>query len=313
MKVRTVRRILILAFATGTALTGCALFAPSPSPSPIGFNYSIENARAIGIDQVFDMNGNTVLQLNGSASNAPKLFDIAGDQLYYKPLGQYLVLNGIHTQVRVVADGGQAIVKRRSSAPGTIHKDIPAVEQATAPATSPSVHAAASDAAVPARTATVDAELNREREEARAELARIREELAKVKAMLTDAANMSRPFESRREASSQSVEPPKVIRVTFKFNSTDFEPPLDTATALASKAQRARRILIRGYTDSEKFSQSELVLANNRAQAARRYLMSKGVDESKIVVSAQAYGGFIADNKTPQGRAQNRRVDIEFL
>ena len=45
----------------------------------------------------------------------------------------------------------------------------------------------------------------------------------------------------------------------------------------------------------------------------RRPLIGQGVDAKKIRAFYNSAGGFVADNSTPEGRAKNRRVDIELV
>ena len=54
------------------------------------------------------------------------------------------------------------------------------------------------------------------------------------------------------------------------------------------------------------------VMAHRRAEAAKRYLLDRGVPSSIIAVNYQAAGDYIADNERIEGRGMNRRVEIEF-
>ena len=73
------------------------------------------------------------------------------------------------------------------------------------------------------------------------------------------------------------------------------------------------RIEIAGYTDSVGTPRFNLGLSMGRAAAVRAYLARKGVSPYRM--RAQGYGasGYIAPNNTPQGRAQNRRVELHKL
>jgi outer membrane protein OmpA-like peptidoglycan-associated protein len=42
-------------------------------------------------------------------------------------------------------------------------------------------------------------------------------------------------------------------------------------------------------------------------------LLKQGLDKEKISMFSQAEGGFIAENRTPEGRRKKRRVEIEFV
>ena len=87
--------------------------------------------------------------------------------------------------------------------------------------------------------------------------------------------------------------------------------------ALLSKVQRAIRtfgepeVVIEGHTDSTGSEALNLDLSERRAEAVRQYFVANGTltyDE----ISAIGYGSEqpLASNKTPEGRAINRRIDV---
>lgn len=66
-----------------------------------------------------------------------------------------------------------------------------------------------------------------------------------------------------------------------------------------------------GYTDNSGSDKINTPLSQARAEAAKAYIVSKGIDASRI--SAAGYGSAspVADNKTAAGRAKNRRVEAK--
>jgi outer membrane protein OmpA-like peptidoglycan-associated protein len=69
---------------------------------------------------------------------------------------------------------------------------------------------------------------------------------------------------------------------------------------------------IEGHTDNvQPKSYTNMELSQKRADAVRDYLVSKGVDSSRL--TAQGFGETrpVADNDTAAGRAQNRRTIIK--
>ncbi|NLC23140.1 OmpA family protein [Oxalobacter vibrioformis] len=54
-------------------------------------------------------------------------------------------------------------------------------------------------------------------------------------------------------------------------------------------------------------------LSERRAEAVKAYLVSKGVDPQKVYTEGKGEKQPIADNKTREGRAKNRRVEIEVV
>jgi OOP family OmpA-OmpF porin len=73
------------------------------------------------------------------------------------------------------------------------------------------------------------------------------------------------------------------------------------------------RIEIAGYTDSTGSRLLNLRLSNNRAIAVRFYLARKGVSPARMVARGYGPASPVASNKTPEGRAQNRRVELHKL
>lgn len=68
-----------------------------------------------------------------------------------------------------------------------------------------------------------------------------------------------------------------------------------------------------GHTDSigaAKYNQS---LSVRRAEAVKAYLVSKGIDASRIYTEGKGLTQPVASNKTREGRAKNRRVEVEVV
>jgi outer membrane protein OmpA-like peptidoglycan-associated protein len=70
------------------------------------------------------------------------------------------------------------------------------------------------------------------------------------------------------------------------------------------------KIVVEGYTDSQGTAPYNQELSERRAQAVRDYLVSRGIASDRV--SSQGYGlnRPVADNTSPEGRANNRRVEI---
>src|SRR3989441_3576088 len=73
------------------------------------------------------------------------------------------------------------------------------------------------------------------------------------------------------------------------------------------------RIEIAGYTDSTGRRPMNLRLSMARAGAVRAYLARRGVSPMRMQARGYGASGYIAPNATPQGRAQNRRVELHKL
>jgi OmpA-OmpF porin, OOP family len=72
-------------------------------------------------------------------------------------------------------------------------------------------------------------------------------------------------------------------------------------------------ISVTGHADSVGPDEYNQQLSERRAQQVQSFLLEKGVKPEKIRLDAQGEKSPIASNKTAPGRAQNRRVEIEFV
>ena len=85
----------------------------------------------------------------------------------------------------------------------------------------------------------------------------------------------------------------------------------DVALKLAQPGVQIESMTITGHTDSAGSTASNQKLSERRAEAVKAYLVGKGVDGSKVKTVGRGETQPISDNKTTQGRGQNRRVELE--
>ena len=105
-----------------------------------------------------------------------------------------------------------------------------------------------------------------------------------------------------------------VFRHHFPYGGTRLVLSDKERTELLLLAKNAEHIEIRGRTDGHKPSPGDEAVATARGKAARDWLIKNaGVDAGIISINSLSAGDFIANNKTPEGRALNRRVDVHFF
>jgi len=98
---------------------------------------------------------------------------------------------------------------------------------------------------------------------------------------------------------------------TKKLNDEEVENYLD---ALALKVVKTNeRIRLTGHTDDKGEAEYNLQLGQNRSDVIKQYLISKNVPIENIISLSQGESKPIADNKTEEGRAQNRRTELEII
>jgi outer membrane protein OmpA-like peptidoglycan-associated protein len=86
--------------------------------------------------------------------------------------------------------------------------------------------------------------------------------------------------------------------------------PLLDEVAKALEDNPSIRIRVEGHTDSQGKDRYNLKLSRARAASVRKYLAGRGIAKRRMV--SQGYGETrpIADNRTAEGRAENRRVEF---
>ncbi|MDL9998692.1 OmpA family protein [Variovorax sp. J22P240] len=72
-------------------------------------------------------------------------------------------------------------------------------------------------------------------------------------------------------------------------------------------------IIAVGHTDSIGTVAYNQKLSVRRAEAVKAYLVSKGIEKNRVYTEGKGKSQPIADNRTAEGRAKNRRVEIEVV
>ena len=84
---------------------------------------------------------------------------------------------------------------------------------------------------------------------------------------------------------------------------------------LASKVKDVNLevIIAVGHTDSVGSDAYNQKLSVRRSEAVKAYLVSKGIEKNRVYTEGKGEKQPVADNKTKEGRAKNRRVEIEVV
>ena len=106
--------------------------------------------------------------------------------------------------------------------------------------------------------------------------------------------------------------------VLFERRSGDLNP--DGLAVLEKHRMESKELLsnaayieIIGHTDDVGDDDYNMKLSEQRATSVRDYLVDKGLDSSKVVTTGKGESMPVASNNTPEGRAENRRVEILIL
>lgn len=103
--------------------------------------------------------------------------------------------------------------------------------------------------------------------------------------------------------------------ITFRSGSYDLEQsfsPILGSVAKVLKKFDQTHLQIDGYTDSQGSFESNQTLSENRAASVERFLSNSGVSSLRLRSRGWGERYAIADNGSAQGRAQNRRVELNI-
>lgn len=116
--------------------------------------------------------------------------------------------------------------------------------------------------------------------------------------------------------------PPAATKVTyaadafFDFDKSVLKPEgkakLDDLTDKI-KGINLEVIIAVGHTDSVGSDAYNQKLSVARSEAVKAYLVSKGIEKNRVYTEGKGEKQPVADNKTSEGRAKNRRVEIEVV
>jgi outer membrane protein OmpA-like peptidoglycan-associated protein len=104
--------------------------------------------------------------------------------------------------------------------------------------------------------------------------------------------------------------------ILFKVNSADMNSeyfPILTKMSSVLNKYKKTNILITGYTDITGTTEYNEQLSKKRADNARDLLVNNAVKSSRIYVWGLGPKNPVADNKTEEGRKQNRRVEYVIM
>lgn len=129
-------------------------------------------------------------------------------------------------------------------------------------------------------------------------------------------------YTTGRVAPAQAAEGKNPVRMIF-FQAN--QATLDAAARveldrflLQMQANKVLQLRIMGFTDSNGSAESNMVLAGNRAKAARNYLINKGVQADRLFLEVYGESEPLYENKDHQGRAipenqrWNNRVMLKY-
>lgn len=135
---------------------------------------------------------------------------------------------------------------------------------------------------------------------------------------VTDNAGLTASTEVPVRVTEQVVEkaaPQRIVLrgVNFDFDSAVIRPEAEAILETAAQVLKETpdvRVAIRGHTDSVGTDEYNQRLSERRANAVRDRLIALGIGAGRLTASGAGESEPVADNATADGRAQNRRVEL---
>ncbi len=103
------------------------------------------------------------------------------------------------------------------------------------------------------------------------------------------------------------------LYINFETGKADIKPESQAIVDQVAdmlKANDSLRVGIEGHTDNVGTAAFNKTLSENRAKSVMNAIISRGVDKARLTATGWGQEKPMADNKTEDGRAKNRRVEI---
>jgi OOP family OmpA-OmpF porin len=112
------------------------------------------------------------------------------------------------------------------------------------------------------------------------------------------------------------AKPLHIQDTNFEIGSAKLKPKvfkiLDEVVKFAGQKPEAK-LALTGYTDTTGSARTNQKLSVARAESVKKYLVKNGVSADRITTKGEGPANPVADNNTKEGRAKNRRVDIQSV
>ena len=121
----------------------------------------------------------------------------------------------------------------------------------------------------------------------------------------------------------ETAEPTRIEQIISKEKSFYYRFTKDTALSkelreyldLLSKHLKANtniKVFLTGFTDNFSTLEGKLEISNKRCHVVEEYLISSGIEKSRIICKGMGSTNPIGDNSKPEGREKNRRIEIKI-
>jgi hypothetical protein len=328
------RRILLALLAA--PMVSCATLPRDSEPAPLAghnFAYRVPLREAVNLIQVFDDGSSTYLQFRTPPGDGVDIRREPGNhEIPYTADDAYLKVSGVYDALTVSVGNRSTSVINESAAGASVTpvprpsptlplpeetpmSASPASQTITPPAGAVFLPRRESPAAERLETPPIGVPESLQTMHSDVRVLALKREIATLEERvreLTHALNAAHRAGEGGSIVSRAVRGAPRIVVTFDDNRFETRLEDHLADVLGSAARVANRIYLHGHTDAYVASQAGTELAIQRAVEVRKLLISRNVEPERIRLFYRGAGNFIANNSTPEGKALNRRVEIEM-
>ncbi len=125
-------------------------------------------------------------------------------------------------------------------------------------------------------------------------------------------ANTSKDFKVDKDGCPDAT----TLNINFKYkkyNIPNSSKKQIDEFAVFLKQNKNYHVIVYGYTDSVGNFKSNKKLSQNRADAVKKALIKRKISSVRITAIGKSHESPVADNEEEEGRAKNRRIEVELL
>jgi len=305
-------------------------------PSGYHFRYSVVDQDRIHLVQAFDDGSNTYLQFEDVPPAATEIRETArGAPVRYTVEPHFLIAPGVYAALRVSVGGQSATVTNDDAGPADV-PSTPPIERVPAHETGAPEESAAmfsqfavadpvarvqlppssvAEPMTPYRAPPVGIPEALQTMSPTLRVATLKQEIATLEERVRF---LSEELEEAHRTGRGSTLYMRDIagspRIAIKFDDNSAAVRIDETLlgAVGNTVRAANRIYLHGHTDAYVASDAGTQLAILRAVEVRALLISLNVEPQRMRMFYRGAGNFVANNSTTEGKALNRRVEIEL-
>lgn len=264
------------------------------------FNYIIEGGENWGVVQAFTASGKTHIQFLDIGRANPIFIDNEGAEINYERVGMYAVLSAAPHDFYIASSFGRAHVMDIKAKNKPILR--PVVKQSVVENQNKTIQALQS---------RID-ELTAEKKIVEKHISEEENATLLAKQQLQELQLVSKLVNDPNGATFLGKDNTVIHRVYFDDFSTSVIPSILQGDVVLDASRAATKIVVRGFTDSATSTKIARDLAASRSVNTKNYLVSRGIEPSKISALYRSSNNFIVPN-TGDLRQYNRRVEITYF